>query len=259
MVNNIVQNITEYNNTKYFQEDPIAFPRRFFESYKRGESQLQDVEISGLLSAHLAWGRRSMIVRDCNRMFDEMSWQPLEYVLNGNYRHDDVSMHRTIKWSEFALICANLRAFYAPEGRFDSARSVEQLSPDEIRTEIFGQKSDKNAANKKIHMFRRWMVRRDGIVDFGLWRNTDPSELIIPLDVHVHQMALELGITQRKSADYKTAKEITDFFKNLYPNDPCIGDFALFGYGVMRVKSPESRVQRKTLDSRLSTLDLKNN
>jgi len=233
MTDRIDHYISEYNNPKYFQEDPISFPRHFFELYKKGESTLQDIEISGLLAAHLAWGRRSMIVRDCNRMFDEMSWQPLNYVLEGRYRNEDVSMHRTIKWSEFATICARMKAFYAPKGVFDASKSVEILTPDEIRTDIFGQKSDKNAANKKIHMFRRWMVRRDGIVDFGLWKNTLPSELIIPLDVHVHQMALQLGITERKSADFRTAREITDYFKTKYPDDPCIGDFALFGYGLM--------------------------
>ena len=233
MLDKISQYISEYNNLTYFQEDPISFPRHFFEMYKTGEASLADIEISGLLAAHLAWGRRSMIVRDCNRMFDEMSWKPLQYVLNGDYRNDDVSLHRTIKWSEFASICANMRIFYAPDGCFDHSKSVEQLTPDEIRTDIFGQKSDKNAANKKIHMFRRWMVRRDGIVDFGLWKNTSPADLIIPLDVHVHQMALELGITKRKSADYRTALEITEYFKQLYPEDPCIGDFALFGLGLL--------------------------
>ena len=72
------------------------------------------------------------------------------------------------------------------------------------------------------------MVRNDNIVDLGLWKNTNPADLIIPLDVHVHRAALELGITARKSADIVTATEITNYLKSIFPNDPCKGDFALF-------------------------------
>ena len=81
-------------------------------------------------------------------------------------------------------------------------------------------------------MFMRWMVRNDGIVDLGLWKTVNSKDLIIPLDTHVHSMALELGITKRKTTDFKTAMEITDYFKTIWPFDPCLGDFALFGYGV---------------------------
>ena len=66
----------EYNDPKYFQEDPIAFPREFAGRLSCGHASLADVEIAALLSAHLAWGRRAMIVRDCGRMFDEMDWRP---------------------------------------------------------------------------------------------------------------------------------------------------------------------------------------
>ncbi|MBR6458366.1 MAG: DUF2400 family protein, partial [Bacteroidales bacterium] len=61
-----------YNDPAYFVEDPIAFPREFA---SRGAS-LQDIEIAAVFAAHLAWGRRAMIVRDCQRLFDEMDWRP---------------------------------------------------------------------------------------------------------------------------------------------------------------------------------------
>ena len=85
-------------------------------------------------------------------------------------------------------------------------------------------------------MFRRWMVRDDGIVDLGVWKRTSPSSLIIPLDVHVHRAALEQGITKRKSSDITTAIEITEFLKSVFPDDPCMGDFALFAYGASQKK-----------------------
>lgn len=220
----------EYNDPKYFQEDPIIFPKRFAQMHVAGEASLADVEIAALLSAHLAWGRRAMIVRDCNRMFDEMSWKPYDYVMNGEYRDEAVSLHRTIKWSEFASICRRMKNIYSQK------ESIEGLTDAQIRTGIFGQKEDRKAPNKKINMMRRWMVRDDGKVDLGLWKNTDKKELILPLDVHVYSQATALGLTGRKQKDIVTAQEITGAFREIFPDDPCLGDFALFGYGVSSSK-----------------------
>lgn len=216
----------EYNDPKYFQEDPIIFPTQFARRLEAGEASLADVEIAALLAAHLAWGRRAMIVRDCGRMFDEMGWKPYEYVMNGEYRDENASLHRTVKWSEFAAICTRLKGIY------EERQSIEGLTDTDIRCRIFGQKEDRKAPNKKISMMRRWMVRDDGKVDLGLWKKSDRKELILPLDVHVYDQATALGLTSRRQKDIVTAREITDVFKEIWPEDPCLGDFALFGYGV---------------------------
>ncbi len=218
----------EYNDPKYFQEDPIIFPTGFARKYEAGEASLADVEIAALLSAHLAWGRRAMIVRDCGRMFDEMCWKPYDYVMSGDYRNENASLHRTIKWSEFAAICSRLKGIYEKTG------SIEGLGDAQIRTEIFGQKEDRKAPNKKISMMRRWLVRDDGKVDLGVWKKSDKAGLILPLDVHVYDQATALGLTCRRQKDLATAVEITDAFREIWPEDPCKGDFALFGYGVSR-------------------------
>ncbi len=255
----------EYNDPKYFQEDPIIFPTRFAREYACGKASLADVEISALLAAHLAWGRRVMIVRDCGRMFDEMGWKPYDYVMGGDYRDENVSLHRTIKWSEFAAICGRLRKLYTgllpdrptcqSKGRQaavaempfsltsptssprhpelgSGSPTLEGLSDTQIRTLVFGQKEDRKAPNKKISMMRRWLVRDDGKVDLGVWKNTSKAGLILPLDVHVYDQATALGLTARKPKDIVTAHEITDAFREVWPDDPCKGDFALFGYGV---------------------------
>ena len=120
----------EFNDPVYFLEDPISFPRHFAE---RGAG-LQDVEIAAVFASHLAWGRRSMIVRDCTRLFDEMEWRPFDYVKAGSYRNDDTSLHRTVKWSEIAGICLRLREWY----RYHD--SLEELSPSEMRCTVFRQK-----------------------------------------------------------------------------------------------------------------------
>jgi len=216
----------EYNDPKYFMEDPIIFPTRFAGMLQDGKAAVADVEIAALLSAHLAWGRRAMIVRDCTRMFEEMEWRPYDYVMSGDYRNENASLHRTVKWSEFAAICGRLREAYS------SRESLEGMTDNEIRTGIFGQKEDRRAPNKKISMMRRWLVRDDGKVDLGVWRKTDKSSLIVPLDVHVYSQASALGLTGRRQKDIVTAREITDAFREIWPDDPCKGDFALFGYGV---------------------------
>lgn len=241
---------SQYNNERYFTSDPIIFPKHFARLMQGKEGiadlgngkensncqyTLQDVEIAAVIAAHLAWGRRDMIVRDCKRAFNEMGWLPYKYVMDGNYKNCDTSLHRTIKWSDFASICTNLKIYYSHN------ISIEALTPDQIRVQIYGQKSDHKAANKKIHMLRRWFVRNDNIVDLGLWNNTSADELIIPLDVHVHRSALNLGITTRKSADITTASEITEFLKTVFPGDPCKGDFALFAYAATMLEQQKNK------------------
>ncbi len=212
----------KYNDPVYFQTDPIAFPREFL---SRGAS-LQDIEIAAIFAAHFAWGRRAMIVRDCERLFDFMEWKPAEYVMGGVWRDDNTSIHRTIKWSEVAGICRRLKEFYSEHN------SLEEISTEVIRERIFAQKEDRKAPNKKINMMRRWMVRDDGKVDLGLWKNSSKKDLIIPLDVHVYTQAVDLGLTARRAKDLTTAIEITDAFREIFPEDPALGDFALFGYGI---------------------------
>ena len=214
----------KYNDPQYFQEDPIAFPRHF----AGVGAPLQDVEIAAVFAAHFAWGRRVMIVRDTTRLMDEMQWHPYDYVMAGQWRSDESSAHRTIRWSEVAAICGRLRDWYLQHS------SLESMDAAQMRTLVYGQKPDPKAPNKKINMLRRWMVRCDGRVDLGLWLSIDPSELVIPLDVHVYDEALALGLTARRPKDITTALEITDAFREIWPEDPCKGDFALFGYGVTK-------------------------
>lgn len=212
----------KYNDPVYFDTDPIAFPRHFLKS----GASLQDIEVAAVFAAHFAWGRRAMIVRDCERLFDHMEWKPFEYVMAGDWRDDAASIHRTVKWSDVAAICSRLKDFYS------QSPSLETLTVSGMREMIYGQKPDAKAPNKKINMLRRWMVRNDGLVDLGLWKDTSPDELVIPLDVHVYTQASALGLTARKQKDLATALEITDVFRDIFPGDPARGDFALFGYGV---------------------------
>ena len=186
-----------YENEKYFQEDPIVFPKFFLE------------------------------------------WRPFEYVMERKWENrldDGTSLHRTVKWSEFAGICRNIERFYSAGNH-----SMESLGINGIRREIYGKAEDPKAANKKINMMRRWFVRRNSPVDLGIWAGTDQTELLLPLDVHSHRQATELGLTERKSKDIRTVREITEKLAEVFPGDPCRGDFALFGYGVANAGAAKLR------------------
>jgi uncharacterized protein (TIGR02757 family) len=86
---------------------------------------------------------------------------------------------------------------------------------------------------KRLNMFLRWMVRSDDSgVDFGVWKKISHSQLIIPLDVHVGNVARRLGLLSRPVNDWQAAKELTMMLKEFDPEDPARYDFALFGMGI---------------------------
>ena len=86
---------------------------------------------------------------------------------------------------------------------------------------------------KRVNMYLRWMVRNDNKgVDFGLWKNISPSQLVCPCDVHVERVARKLKLIRRKPTEWQTALELTKNLRKLDANDPVKYDFALFGLGI---------------------------
>ncbi|MFP4510474.1 MAG: TIGR02757 family protein [Spirochaetota bacterium] len=86
-------------------------------------------------------------------------------------------------------------------------------------------------ASKRLHLFLRWMVRRD-CVDPGGFSSLIPSDLMVPVDVHMHRIARVLGMTRRKTADAKTSMEITECLRTYDPEDPVRFDFSLTRIGI---------------------------
>jgi uncharacterized protein (TIGR02757 family) len=85
---------------------------------------------------------------------------------------------------------------------------------------------------KKLNMFLRWMIRRDSEVDLGIWESFDRRDLIVPLDTHVCRVAHYFKLTDTETFSLKNARQITVALAKVFPDDPCLGDFALFGLGV---------------------------
>lgn len=84
---------------------------------------------------------------------------------------------------------------------------------------------------KRLNLFLRWMVRSDA-VDPGGWSGIKPSQLLIPLDTHMHKISLLLGFTKRAQSDIKTVIEVTDALRKISPEDPIKYDFVLTRFGI---------------------------
>lgn len=234
------------NSEAFISDDPIQFPRRF--------SSLPDIEITALLCATLAWGNRRMICRDCEKLLTLMDNQPYAYVIDEGYLDldPDINIHRTFFGRNLRHYLRGLRAIYTRHGSLnDFARGIgagEAEAPAWRLAE--GLNAELSAANsgctdsrclpvntsttalKRLNMALRWLVRRDGIVDLGVWDTITPAQLRIPLDVHVGDVSRELGLLCRRSNDRKAVEELTGHLREFNPDDPTLYDFALFGIGM---------------------------
>jgi uncharacterized protein (TIGR02757 family) len=99
------------------------------------------------------------------------------------------------------------------------------------------------SAAKRLQLFLRWMVRPADGVDLGMWR-VPARRLVIPVDVHIHKLSRNLGLTRRADVSWRTAVEITRALARLDPEDPTRYDFSLCHLGmVQRCPSRRDRVR----------------
>jgi uncharacterized protein (TIGR02757 family) len=85
----------------------------------------------------------------------------------------------------------------------------------------------RGSACKRLNLYLRWMVRRDG-VDLGVWRRPAPRQLVLPLDTHTHAIARRLRFTRYRSPGWAMAVDITRRLRRFDPEDPVKYDFALY-------------------------------
>lgn len=233
----------QYNTPDFIANDPVSFPHSF--------SRREDIEIVALLASVIAWGNRKMILRSGNRMFhDIMHSEPYNFVMTGEWENldDRLNIHRTFFASDLKYICRGLQSIFSRYGSMEPL-FVECSTWDGIerlRNELavanggattrhisnpVSVKGKPGSACKRMHMMLRWLCRKDGIVDLGIWQAVQPSQLMIPIDVHVARTARMLGLVTRKQNDRRTVEELTERLRELSPEDPVKYDFALFGVG----------------------------
>ena len=235
----------EYNRRELVSSDPVQFLWDY--------DDVLDREIVGVISSCLAYGRVGQILRSISSILEKMPG-PLEFLRNSTlkslkstfegFRHRFTSgkdVARMLYGAKLAIekygslndcflaglsnndetIVPALEAFVG-ELSFDGNMGKNHLLPVPSR----------GSACKRLNLFLRWMVREDK-VDPGGWREVSASKLIIPLDTHMYSICWTSGITKRKQADMKTAMEITEFFRNMNPEDPVRYDFALTRLGIL--------------------------
>ena len=87
------------------------------------------------------------------------------------------------------------------------------------------------SACKRLNLYLRWMVRRDA-VDLGAWSGVSPSQLMVPLDVHVVRLGQCLGLTAYRSPRVEDGLGDHRLARELDPADPVRYDFALCHVGM---------------------------
>lgn len=245
------------NSPAFIADDPVQFPRCY--------SADADIEIAALLSATIAWGNRKMICRDCDRMLAMMDSSPAAYVLDGAYESlaPEGNIHRTFFNRNLIHYLRGLRVILIRHGSIGAwARAVgverseapawelARLLNVEIAAANDGVSDSRcipgnieKTALKRINMALRWLVRDDGIVDLGIWKFLKPSQLYIPLDVHVGNVSRHLGLLSRRQDDRRAVDELTGVLRTLRPDDPAVYDFALFGIGIRVHSTTNVRMQ----------------
>ena len=232
----------QYNNPDFLREDPLCIPH----SYNRKE----DIEISGLLTATIAWGNRKSIINSSRKMMSLLEEEPFRFVMQATETEMEGLtgfVHRTFNGTDLVCFVKALRYIYTHhsglEAVFAAHAQTNTLQPAiaafkqvffEVphlsRSEKHISDPSKGSAAKRINMFLRWMVRYDNTgVDFGIWQRISPAQLSCPLDVHSGRVARKLGLLKRKQNDSRAVLELDQNLRQLDPADPVKYDFALFG------------------------------
>jgi uncharacterized protein (TIGR02757 family) len=229
--------IEKYNQSAFIKDDPISVPHLF--------AKKQDIEIAGFFAAIFSWGTRATIINKSKELMKLMDNAPYEFCKN----HDSKDLkkllrfrHRTFNATDLLYIIDFFKHHYSKHKSLESAFTIHGNSIEEMLTcfhhYFFSLEHvatpERKSSCKRLNMFLRWMVRQDNKgVDFGIWKNISPAQLICPIDVHVARVSRKLGLLQRKQTDWMAAIELTDALRKLDQHDPVKYDFALFGLGVM--------------------------
>ena len=247
--------VEKYNKPFFIEEDPICLPHRF--------NKKQDIEIIGFWVSILAWGQRKTIIKSGERLLELMDNSPYDFVLNHSEKDlkgFEKFVHRTFQPTDALYFIHFFNKYYQANDTLETAFSKHIATSDSnvekgliaFAKNFFDdpyapKRTQKHVASplrkstcKRLNMFLRWMVRNDDRgVDFGLWKDINTNQLLIPYDVHVERNARKLGLVSRKQRDWKTVVELTENLKEFDASDPVKYDYALFGLGVLEKDNPD--------------------
>ena len=242
----------------HLENDPLSRCRRY--------TSPEDREVAALIASAFAYGNVRIILKTLDGIFDELGPSPRRFVERFNpqqgLRRFAGFKHR---FNDGRDLCALLLAIrmmleaaggielfllqgYNPADR-DTTRSLAAFSEAVLGLEyhqVFGVRTipkdsyfpfffpspASGSACKRLCMFLRWLVRPDDGIDLGIWSGISPSQLVVPVDLHIRRIARSLGLTGRNQADWKMACEITARLREFDPDDPVKYDFSLCHLGI---------------------------
>lgn len=236
--------VRQYNQPSFIVRDPVSVPHRF--------RKKQDREIAGFFAAVFSWGNRTTIIQKSNELMDAMGPSPHAFCLQRDANKLKALAgfkHRTFNYTDLLYFIDFFHHHYSVEDSLETAftrhgNTVEDmltgfadyffsLEDAPARTRKHVSSPVRQSTCKRLNMFLRWMVRRDGAgVDFGIWKNISPAQLICPIDLHVARVSRRLGLLGRRQTDWQAAMELTEALRTFDTEDPVRYDFALFGLGV---------------------------
>ncbi|MBS1578372.1 MAG: TIGR02757 family protein [Bacteroidetes bacterium] len=237
--------VEQYNQPNFIVKDPISIPHLF--------TKKQDIEIAAFFASIFAWGNRTIIINKSKALMQLFEMQPYQFITQHSPKDLKALLqfkHRTFNATDLLYFIEFLNYHYSKHKSLETAftqygNTVEamltgfhnyffSLNDVPARTKKHIATPQKKSNAKRLNMFLRWMVRNDNKgVDFGLWKNISPSQLIIPIDVHVARVAKYFNLLSRQQIDWQAAVELTNILKTFDAKDPVKYDFALFGLGVI--------------------------
>jgi len=236
----------EFNRKEFLATDPVRCLHRY--------QHPKDQEVVGLLSAAFAYGSAKVFCPRLDHLFDLMEKSPYEFIRGASLEKiaNRLPAYRFFRSHDVLQMLKTLRSFYDSHeslGDFFEKNWKNDIlfGLDELRSALhahspspkfsYGFKywlpSPYRGSAKRLHLFLRWMVRKDDI-DLGLWNFIPRKQLLIPLDTHLHSISKKFQFTQRRAADLKAVLEITQALKEFDSNDPIRFDFALCRIGMLQ-------------------------
>ena len=238
-----IKNLADkYETADFLKADPSQFMHRY--------SEVRDKEAVAFLAANLAFGNRKQILSHVEQILSvvELSGKtPSEWILSGEYNafcenRLTQTFYRMYTYNDLLLFFDALRAILKEnstigdyfKAKYTHGARLHTIIADSFPVDCKMISHSKDGAAKKLNMLLRWLGRDNSPVDLGLWTWYDKKNLLIPLDTHVMQVAQSWNLITGKSANLKTAVELSEKMKLVFPSDPTKADFALFGLGVNR-------------------------
>lgn len=233
-----------YNRRCYVHPDPLEFLYDFQDPL--------DLEVVGIVASSLAYGNVKQILKSVSLVLEKMGAGPSAFLLTSpsNQIAELFSdfKHRFTTGQDLARLLWGVRLVIEKHGSLQKCFLSRLRREDQTVTpalsafveKVFPNGCDflvpnpgRGSACKRLNLFLRWMVRRDD-VDPGGWDGVPASKLLVPLDTHMHRIAIKLGLTKRQQADLRTAIEITEAFRKISPEDPVRYDFVLTRFGIRK-------------------------